>query len=79
MTEALVTGLRNEPRVVICNIDTQASRSLAEKGGKHQLRKSLRGALQTVHLLERIVLIAGHHVEMEVEDGLPGRGAAWRG
>jgi glycosyltransferase involved in cell wall biosynthesis len=55
MTEALVAGLRAEPRFVMTHINTQASRSLAEKGGKHQLRKSLRGALQTARLLDRII------------------------
>ena len=52
MTDALVTGLKQRPEFVTVNINTQASRSLAEKGGKHQLRKSLRGALQTTRLLQ---------------------------
>jgi glycosyltransferase involved in cell wall biosynthesis len=51
MTAALVAGLRGHPGLVTMNIDTQASRSLAEKGGKHQLRKSIRGAAQTLRVL----------------------------
>jgi glycosyltransferase involved in cell wall biosynthesis len=52
MTEALLAGLKGESALCTRNIDTQASRSLAEKGGKHQLRKSLRGAFQTARVLE---------------------------
>jgi glycosyltransferase involved in cell wall biosynthesis len=55
MTHALVTGLQDEPTLVVTNIDTQASRSLAEKGGKHQLRKSWRGAIQTARVVEQLV------------------------
>jgi glycosyltransferase involved in cell wall biosynthesis len=55
MTETLLSGLRQRPEFVTRNIDTQASRSLAEKGGKHQLRKSIRGALQTGKVLGTVL------------------------
>jgi len=55
MTAALIAGLRRDPALVTMNIDTQASRSLAEKGGKHQLRKSLRGAAQTARVVIALV------------------------
>jgi glycosyltransferase involved in cell wall biosynthesis len=55
MTVTLVGGLQNSDRVSIRNINTQVSRSLAEKGGKYQLRKSLGGFLQMIQLLGFIV------------------------
>jgi glycosyltransferase involved in cell wall biosynthesis len=55
MTETLLNSLRRRQEFVIRNIDTQASRSLAEKGGKHQLRKSLRGAVQTAKVLHSVL------------------------
>jgi glycosyltransferase involved in cell wall biosynthesis len=62
MTRVLLDGLRQRPEFVIANINTQASRSLAEKGGKHQLRKALRGSLQTARLVKLIASFRPHAI-----------------
>ena len=46
MTEALVAGLRGADAFEICHLNTQVSRTLAEKGGRNQLRKSFAGLAQ---------------------------------
>ena len=51
MTLALVAGVSHNPGMSVKYLDTQVSRSVAEKGGKHQLRKSLSAAHQTAKLV----------------------------
>src|SRR4051794_21640971 len=50
MTRALVDGVAGRPEFTIRHLNTQVSRSLAEKGGQHQLRKALKGFLQALRL-----------------------------
>jgi glycosyltransferase involved in cell wall biosynthesis len=52
MTEALLSGMGQRRELSIKHINTQVSRSLAEKGGKHQLRKSVRAAYQMAQLVK---------------------------
>jgi glycosyltransferase involved in cell wall biosynthesis len=51
MTQTLLNGLSQRAEFMIKHIDTQVSRSLAEKGGRHQLRKSLKGFAQAARLV----------------------------
>jgi len=51
MTEVLLEGLRKHGQFSIRHVDTQVSRSLAEKGGKKQLRKSMRAIGQVVRVM----------------------------
>lgn len=55
MTQALVNGLKQRTDLIIRHINTQVSRSLAEKGGKQQLRKSLRAIKQSIQLIALIL------------------------
>jgi glycosyltransferase involved in cell wall biosynthesis len=55
MMEALLTGLRQNKKLAVHHLNTQVSRSLAEKGGKHQLRKSIYGAYQVLQLIWQLV------------------------
>ncbi len=50
MTVALVDGLKSCPNLVVSHLNTQVSRSLAEKGGRNQARKSLSGLVQAARL-----------------------------
>ena len=54
MMEALLTGLRQNNTIAVHHINTQVSRSLAEKGGKHQLRKSIYGVYQVTQLIRQL-------------------------
>lgn len=60
MTEALLDGLGKRDEVVVKHINTQVSRSLAEKGGRHQFRKSFSAARQTVSLISCLFLFRPH-------------------
>lgn len=51
MTATLLDGLAPHPELSVRHLNTQVSRSLAEKGGKHQARKSLCGLVQAVRLV----------------------------
>ncbi len=51
MTQTLVEGLKRRGEIEFVHINTQVSRSLAEKGGRNQVRKSLRALLNLVQLL----------------------------
>lgn len=51
MTQTLIDGLKRRDEIEFAHIDTQVSRSLAEKGGHNQARKSLRGFLNLMELL----------------------------
>lgn len=55
MTQSLVNGLKERTDLVVKHLNTQVSRSLAEKGGKQQLRKSLRAITQAAHLIALII------------------------
>lgn len=55
MTRALLDGLAGRADVDVVHLNTQVSRSLAEKGGHSQLRKSMRNAVQWVRLIISIV------------------------
>jgi glycosyltransferase involved in cell wall biosynthesis len=55
MTQTLVDGLRGKKECVVRHINTQVSRSLAEKGGKHQFRKSWLGYWQAMRLVGMLV------------------------
>ena len=55
MTEALVRGLKQRDDIVISHLNTQVSKLLAEKGGKNQLRKSLRAFRQALQLIGRVI------------------------
>src|SRR5579883_2858899 len=61
MTKTLVEALRRRDNPRIQHINSQVSRSLAEKGGKHQLRKSIAGLAQATALVRTIV---GFHPEI---------------
>jgi glycosyltransferase involved in cell wall biosynthesis len=50
MTQALVAGLRDAGVFDVKHINTQVSRTLAEKGGRHQPRKSIQGLAQALRL-----------------------------
>jgi glycosyltransferase involved in cell wall biosynthesis len=55
MTRALVRGLQQREDIAITHINTQVSNSLADKGGKRQLRKSLIALRQSLQLIWRII------------------------
>jgi glycosyltransferase involved in cell wall biosynthesis len=55
MMQALLAGLRPDKKIAVHHINTQVSRSLAEKGGKHQLRKSISGAYQVMQLIRQLI------------------------
>lgn len=55
MTQTLISGLKGRNDLVVRHINTQVSRSLAEKGGRHQLRKSIRAFGQAARLIALIV------------------------
>lgn len=64
MTRTLLDGLSQRNDLVIRHINTQVSRSLAEKGGKYQLSKSLRAFVQTIHLVVLMFSFRPHVVYM---------------
>lgn len=55
MTRALVKGLQQRDDIIVTHINTQVSNSLADKGGKRQLRKSLSAIKQAMQLIYRII------------------------
>jgi glycosyltransferase involved in cell wall biosynthesis len=56
MMESLLKGLRQQnTKLAVRHLNTQVSRSLAEKGGKHQLRKSVYGAYQVIQLVRELI------------------------
>ena len=55
MMQALLTGLRQNKKLAVHHLNIQVSRSLAEKGGKHQLRKSIYGAYQVMQLIRQLI------------------------
>jgi glycosyltransferase involved in cell wall biosynthesis len=55
MMGALLTGLRQNKKLAVRHLNTQVSRSLAEKGGKHQLRKAIYGAYQVAQLIRQLI------------------------
>jgi glycosyltransferase involved in cell wall biosynthesis len=55
MMEALLMGLKQNRKLAVHHLNIQVSRSLAEKGGKHQLRKSIYGAYQVTQLIRRLI------------------------
>lgn len=54
MTRTLLDGLQGRNELLIRHIDTQVSRSLAEKGGRHQFRKSWSGYRQAIELVKML-------------------------
>ncbi|MFZ5878379.1 MAG: glycosyltransferase family 4 protein [Chloroflexota bacterium] len=54
MTRALLDGLKGRKEFLVRHINTQVSRSLAEKGGKHQFRKSWRGYAQAIEMVKML-------------------------
>ena len=55
MTQTLLTGLNKIENLSFRHINTQVSRSLAEKGGKHQIRKSWSGFIQAGKLVSLLI------------------------
>lgn len=56
MMQALLKGLRQKnKKLAVHHLNTQVSRSLAEKGGKHQWRKSIYGAYQVAQLIRQLL------------------------
>jgi glycosyltransferase involved in cell wall biosynthesis len=56
MTRALLAGLQSSRRLIVRHVDTQVSRSLAEKGGRQQqVRKALAGLAQALRVLLLII------------------------
>jgi glycosyltransferase involved in cell wall biosynthesis len=55
MTRTLLAGLERRKGLEVKFLNTQVSRTLAEKGGKYQLRKSLRALAQTARLCRLIL------------------------
>lgn len=55
MTQTLIDALAARGEIDFVHLNTQVSRSLAEKGGRHQLRKSLRAAWQCARLLVLLI------------------------
>lgn len=56
MIETLLNALSQSPEFQIKHINTQVSHSLAEKGGRHQLRKLIPALKQTWQLLKNLFL-----------------------
>ena len=55
MTRTLIDALKTRREIEFVHLNTQVSRSLAEKGGQHQFRKAL-GALLHLARLIRLIL-----------------------
>lgn len=55
MTNSLLEGLRERKEFIVNHINTQVSRSLAEKGGKHQLRKAISAVYQAGQLIKTFI------------------------
>ncbi len=60
MTQTLLEGLGRRQEFIVRHLNTQVSRSLAEKGGKHQLRKAVRGAVQVARLIALLLSFRPH-------------------